>query len=451
MLRCVASSLDWSWLRVSSFCWEIPKMNLLLNKALRLASAMAMMVVGVPLFAFNVESNDASTNDGESIVLGGDELTSGIPGDGPLTLAEIQTWLANADNHKTLSVQLPLGMDKAAANIQGLDKNPLTKAKIELGRQLYFDTRLSVDNTISCASCHDPDFGYAQDTQFGVGIEGLEGNRNSPVAYNRIVTGAQFWDGRAGSLEEQAVGPIANPIEMGNTHEQCVATLKNIPGYAAQFEAIFPDGVTIDNVGRAIASFERVIVTGPSPFDHQERLVNFEQAFAADLEDLSALAEDDPDMFLQYTELKKSVAENPMSDSAKRGQVLFFDTKINCATCHSGANFADELYHNLGVGMDAQEPDLGRYVVTNEDKDKGGFKTPTLRNVELTAPYMHDGSQDTLLEVVEWYAKGGHPNPTLSDKVKKFEATEQDKEDLVEFMRALTGTFPKVCTDRLPE
>lgn len=426
-------------------------MNISLKKALRFASAMAVLVIGSPLLATEVESTDSPANDAEPIVLGGDELISGVPGAGPLTLKEIQVWLANADNHRPLEVQLPMGLDKAAANIQGLDKNPLTKAKIELGRQLYFDTRLSVDNTVSCASCHDPSFGYAKNTQFGVGIQSLEGNRNSPVAYNRIVTGAQFWDGRAGSLEEQAVGPIANPIEMGNTHEQCVKTLKNIPGYVAQFEAIFPDGVTIDNVGRSIASFERVIVTGTSPFDYQERLENFQQAFAADLEDLSALAEDDPDTFFQYAMLKKKVAENPMSDSAKRGRVLFFDPKINCATCHSGANFADELYHNLGVGMDAQEPDLGRYVVTKEAKDKGGFKTPTLRNIELTAPYMHDGSQKTLLEVVEWYAKGGHPNPTLSDKVKKFEATAQDKEDLVEFMRALTGTFPKVCTDRLPE
>ena len=391
------------------------------------------------------------TGNVETVELGRDTLTAGIPGDGPLTLDVLRVWLANADHHRPLDVKLPLGLDKAAASIQGLDKNPLTRAKIELGRQLYFDTRLSSDNTVSCASCHDPNFGYAKDTTFGVGIRNLEGNRNSPVAYNRIITGAQFWDGRAGSLEEQAVGPIANPIEMGNTHEQCVQTLKSIPGYVAQFEAVFSDGVTIDNVGRALASFERVIVTGPAPFDFQERLENFEQAYAAELEDLAVLADEDPDLFFQYAQLKKNVADFPMSDSAKRGRVLFFDPKINCATCHSGANFADELYHNLGVGMAAAEPDLGRYAETKADKDKGAFKTPTLRNVEFTAPYMHDGSQKTLLEVVDWYAKGGHPNATLSDKVKKFDATPQDKEDLVEFMRALTGAFPTVRTDRLPE
>jgi cytochrome c peroxidase len=429
------------------------KMTLSLKTCVTVGFVFVMALVGRPVTAgvFEGTRPGDSGNDETPVVLGSDELTAGIPGNGPLTMETVGVWLADPENHRPLTVQLPLGMDKASANIQGLDQNPLTKAKIELGRQLYFDTRLSVDNTVSCASCHDPNFGYAKDTPFGVGIKGLEGNRNSPVAYNRIVTGAQFWDGRAASLEEQAVGPIANPIEMGNTHQSCVQTLKKIPGYTAQFAAIFPDGITIENVGRAIASFERVLVTGPAPFDYQERLENFEQAFAAELEDLSALAEDDPDLFFQYAQLKKNVADFPMSDSAQRGRKLFFDPKINCATCHSGANFADELYHNLGVGMDAKEPDLGRYVVTKEEKDKGGFKTPTLRNVELTAPYMHDGSQKTLLEVVEWYAKGGHPNPTLSDKVKKFEATPQDKEDLVEFMRALTGSFPKVRTDRLPE
>jgi len=386
-----------------------------------------------------------------TVELGTADLTQGIPGAGPLSLPVIEAWLADPQNHRPLAVSLPLGLDRAAASVQGLTDNPLTKAKIELGRQLYFDTRLSADNTVSCASCHDPNFGYAKDTTFGVGIRDLEGNRNSPVAYNRIITGPQFWDGRAASLEEQAIGPIANPIEMGNTHEQCVQRLQGIPGYVAQFQTIFPDGVTIENVGRAIASFERVLVTGPAAFDHQERLENFIAAYADDLEDLSALAEDDPDLFYQYARLKKNVAEQPMSESAQRGRVLFFDPRINCATCHSGANFADELYHNLGVGMEAKEPDLGRYVVTQEEKDKGAFKTPTLRNVEWTAPYMHDGSQKTLLEVVEWYAKGGHPNPHLSDKVKKFEASEQDKLDLVEFMRALTGSLPAVRTDRLPE
>ena len=140
-----------------------------------------------------------------------------------------------------------------------------------------------------------------------------------------------------------------------------------------------------------------------------------------------------------------------MSEAAIRGRKLFFDKRSNCSTCHTGANFSDEQYHNLGVGMDTEKPDLGRFDQTKEDKDRGAFKTPTIRNVALTAPYMHDGSQKTLEEVVEWYAKGGHANTHLSDKVKKLDLTDQEKSDLVAYMKALTGEFTSVCQDRLPK
>ena len=385
------------------------------------------------------------------VTLGSDELTAGIPGDGPLKLAEIEQWLKNPRKHQELEVTLPMGLSQGHSNIKGLTENPLTLAKIELGRQLYFDRRLSADNSVSCADCHHPDEGFARNTQFGVGIKGQEGGRNSPVSYNRILSGPQFWDGRAADLEEQAVGPIANPIEMGNTHEVAVETLKKNPGYTAQFEAIFDDGVNIDNVGRAIASFERTIVTGPSPWDYWEPLRNFRRAFGEDLEDLDELKEDDPELFERYQELLAESEAHPMSESAQRGRELFFSEKANCTACHAGANFTDELYHNLGVGMDAEEPDLGRYEVTKVEKDKGAFKTPTVRNVTLSPPYMHDGSQKTLEEVVEFYAKGGHPNPYLSEKVKKLDLTDQDKKDLVAFMQALEGPFPKINQERLPE
>ena len=180
-----------------------------------------------------------------AVPLGSPELTAGIPGDGPLTEEAIQQWLAVAANHVPLQVQLPLGLAAGQSQVQIPADNPLTRAKIELGRQLYFDPRLSADGSVSCASCHHPDDGYARHTQFGVGINGQMGGRNSPVSYNRLLSGAQFWDGRAGSLEAQAVGPIANPIEMGNTHEKCVETLKGIEGYKLQFEKIFPE------IGRA--------------------------------------------------------------------------------------------------------------------------------------------------------------------------------------------------------
>ena len=383
-------------------------------------------------------------------LLGGDELTGGIPGTGPLTVEQIKTWLANDKNHETLAVELPLGLNAGANQIFIPKDNPLTRAKVELGRQLYFDPRLSADQKVSCATCHAPDSGWAKATQFGVGIGGLTGNRNSPVSYNRIVSSAQFWDGRAATLEDQAIGPIANPIEMGFTHEESVGALKKVPGYVIQFEKIFPgEGITIKTVGKAIASFERVVVTGPSPADYYEPVYSFEKVFKAELADLAAFKADSPDEFAQYEKLQAASKAHPISDSAKRGRELFFG-KANCTACHVGANFSDEKYHNLGVGMAAAKPDLGRYEVTKNDADRGAFKTPTIRNVAQTAPYMHDGSQKTLEEVVEWYAKGGHPNPNLSDKVKKLDLTAQEKKDVVEYMKALTGPFPKTATARLP-
>lgn len=396
----------------------------------------------------------------ETVLLGSGDLLTGIPGEGDLSNEEIKSWLADPKNHVVIQPELPLGLAAGAAEIQGIDENPLTRAKIELGRQLYFDTRVSNDGTISCASCHDPEFGYAKNTQFGVGVKDQQGGRNSPTAYNRILSGPQFWDGRAESLEAQAVGPIANPIEMGNTHEAFVASLLEIPGYVMQFEAIFPDGINIDNVGKAIATFERAIVTNPAPWDYYQEVAAFEKAFGDDLEyireeqvkDEPELDDEDLDTWKRYTELQAPLEEHPISESAIRGGELFFSEKAGCTACHVGANFSDEKYHNLGVGMTADEPDLGRFVETNDDKDRGAFKTPTVRNVSQTAPYMHDGSQQTLAEVVEWYVKGGHPNPHLSEKVKKLELTEQDKKDLVAFMaEGLLGELPKVETGRLPE
>lgn len=403
-------------------------------------SLMATVVFGTSAFAVSPRGES------DEVVLGDPALTAGVPGVGLLTAEVLDAWLKNPANHKTLKVQLPVGLDAAQANVYIPENNPMTRAKIELGRQLYFDERLSSDNTISCASCHDPLQGYGAETAFGIGVRGQQGGRNSPISYNRILSKSQFWDGRAGSLEEQAVGPVANPIEMGNTHATCVDTLKNIPGYKKQFDVIFNDGVTIDNVGMAIATFERAIVTGPAPSDAYEAVNKFEKVFADDLEYL----DEEPELEAKYTKLKKAVAESPMSESAQRGMVLF-SGKANCTACHAGANFTDEQYHNLGVGMAAEKPDLGRYEVTKDDKDRGAFKTPTLRNVAMSPPYMHDGSQQTLQEVVDWYDKGGHKNPGLSDKMKVLKLNDQEKADLVAYMvEGLSGEFPEVNQGRLP-
>lgn len=403
--------------------------------------AVILFVAGT---VFSVDSVSA-----DELLLGGDSLTRGLPGSGPLTQDELVEWLAVPLNHEEIIPQLPLGLAAGATQIVGLKENPLTRAKVELGRQLYFDTRLSSDNSVSCASCHHPDEGFARHTQFGIGVDGQEGGRNSPVSYNRILSSAQFWDGRAGSLEEQAVGPIANPIEMANTHEKAVATLKEIPGYVLQFDAVFGKGqVNIDNVGKAIAAFERVLVTGPSAYDYNEAFKRFANL---DEDILESLREDNPEVFARYQEAKRAAAANPMSESALRGQGLFFSKTVNCSACHVGANLADEKYHNLGIGMDSKTPDLGRFAVTNEAKDKGAFKTPTIRNVASTAPYMHDGSLKTLEEVVEHYNKGGTKNEWLSDKMHPLKLTDQNKKDLVNFMKACTGSFPRVERGRLPQ
>ncbi|MFM8890041.1 MAG: cytochrome-c peroxidase, partial [Planctomycetia bacterium] len=367
----------------------------------------------------------------ERVALGDPALTAGIPGSGPVTLEQVDRWLSDPKNSVELEPVLPLGLSQGAKEIRGLETNPLTRAKIELGRQLYFDTRLSADSTVSCASCHDPAAGYSAHTKTGVGIRGQLGGRNSPVSYNRILSGPQFWDGRADSLEAQAVGPIQNPIEMGFTHEGVVKRLGEIPAYARQFEKVFGE-LTIDRVGQAIAAFERVLVTAPSPYDFQEQLRPFA---ALDPDDIA----DDPELAKKFAEAKAAAEANPMSDEAKRGREIFFTERGNCTACHVGANLADEKYHNLGIGMDKPEPDLGRFVVSKEEKDTGAFKTPTVRNVALSAPYMHDGSIASLEEVVEWYDKGGHANPHLSDKIRPLKLSAQDKADLVAFMKACTG------------
>ncbi|TWU00681.1 Cytochrome c551 peroxidase precursor [Botrimarina colliarenosi] len=398
----------------------------------------------------------------ETVRLGEGGLLTGIPGEGPLTIEAIRAWLADPANHRELRPELPLGLAAGAADLQAIDPpgagaNPLTRAKIELGRQLFFDPRLSRDGTVSCASCHAPEYGYAFPTQFGVGVAGQQGRRNSPTAANRVLSGAQFWDGRAASLEEQAIGPMVNPIEMGFTHGAVVEMLRHVEGYVLQFKKVFPgEGLTIENAGRAIASFERALVSGPSAWDIAERRRQLRNAGV----------EDDPELAAELAGLEAQAVAQPLSDAARRGATLFFGERTGCTLCHAGANYSDESYHNLGVGMqrlagrNADEPipaeledelDWGRYLVTKDEADRGAFKTPGLRNVAETGPYMHDGSQATLDEVVAWYVKGGEANPFLSPLLEPLDLTATEQAQLVAFLKALRGDWPAVETGRLPE
>jgi cytochrome c peroxidase len=298
---------------------------------------------------------------------------------------------------------LPLGLDPYEAKIP--DDNPLTEEKIALGKMLFFDPRLSQDNTVSCATCHDPQKGYSNGEAVATGVGSQKGGRASPTITNRLFSTLQFWDGRAASLEEQALGPIQNPIEMSMTMPMAIDRLKGIAGYPELFEKAFgtPE-INDERIARAIASFERTVVSGNSPFDR----------------------------------LEMEGDANALSESQKRGLELFRG-KAKCSVCHAGFNFTDEKYHNLGVGYDKESPDLGRYDVTKNDEERGAFKTPTLRDIALTAPYFHDGSAETLEEVVEVYDQGGTPNEHLSENMVKLDLTEQEKTDLVEFMKALTG------------
>jgi cytochrome c peroxidase len=296
--------------------------------------------------------------------------------------------------------KVPLGLPP----LQWPRDNPYSPAKVELGRDLYFDRRLSADDTVSCASCHAPQYGFTDGASVSTGIRAQKGGRSAPTVINRAYSLAQFWDGRAGTLEEQAKGPMANPIEMGNTHDAVVSRLKSIPGYRPLFAKAFGnEEINIDRVAQAIASFERTVLSGNAPYDRY-----------------------------------KAGNRAAMNESQVRGMKVFFD-KAQCDRCHEGSNFTLNAYANIGIGTDKPEPDVGRFAVTKDPKDWGAFKTPTLREIEHTGPYMHDGSLKTLDEVVEYYNKGGTPNRNLDQNIKKLNLSEPEKKDLVAFLKALSG------------
>lgn len=321
----------------------------------------------------------------------------------PLPAAEDSRPQAQTLTSGSFTLQLPLGLQADAAYIP--EDNPITTEKIDLGKLLYFDPRLSKDGTISCASCHNPYHGFTDPHRTSAGVGGALGGRNSPTVINRLFSKEQFWDGRAEDLEDQAHGPLVNPVEMAMpSHDHVVKNCSRIRGYRPYFERAYGSKeVTMKKIAQAIASYERTVLSGNSPFD-------------------------------RYTAGDKDA----LSASAVRGMELF-NGKANCRVCHTGFNFTDESYHNLGVGMDKPKPDLGRYEITKDENDKGAFKTPTLRNIALTAPYMHDGSEATLRQVVEFYNRGGIKNQWLSAEIKPLGLGEREITDLVAFLEALSG------------
>ena len=289
--------------------------------------------------------------------------------------------------------------------------NPQTSMKVFLGKQLFFDTRLSADNTISCATCHNPALGWSDVGPTSTGIRGQLGGRRSPPVSNSAYNSLQFWDGRAPSLEEQAKGPIANPLEMGNTHEVMIRSVNDIPGYIDNFNDVYGTSpITIDQVADAIASFERTVVTTDSPFDW------FVQG---DAQALSPL---------------------------EREGLEVFNGKGHCTACHWGGNLSDGRFHNVGVRQSGTV-DNGRYAVTKDPRDRFAFKTPTMRDVGLRPPYLHNGSEEDLAAVVEFYNRGGDTNdPNLDPLIVPLGLAEREKRALVAFLQqSLISLNPEVA------
>jgi len=307
--------------------------------------------------------------------------------------------------------KVPLGLPPVPVP----DDNPMTPEKVELGKLLYFDGRLSRDGKISCATCHDPKMAWAEHEPTSSGIGSQRGGRNAPTVINAAYATVQFWDGRAPSLEAQALGPIENPIEMGHKLETMIQDLTKVSAYKERFQQVFGSEITKEGVGQAIAAFERTVLSGNSPYDK----------FQAG--DPSAL-----------------------SDAQKQGLKLFED---NCAVCHAPPTFSTYSFFNAGVGMDQQQPDKGRMDVTKDERDLGKFRVPALRDVANTAPYFHNGSVEKLEDAVALMAGGGKDNPNLAPALKAVRAANlgpQDQKDLVEFLKALSGEYPIIEPPALP-
>jgi cytochrome c peroxidase len=294
--------------------------------------------------------------------------------------------------------------------------NPPSSLKIHLGKELYFDARLSADGSVSCASCHNPALGWSDEGPTSKGIHGQLGGRRAPPVSNAAYSPLQFWDGRSPSLEDQAKGPIQNPIEMGNTHQAMIQTVSAISGYEDEFRAVFGGGpITVDQVADAIAAFERTVVTTDSRFDRYVR---------GDHEAMTRLE--------------------------KKGLEIF-NGKGHCTSCHWGPYFSDGRFHNLGVPhKDPKNPDVGRFAVTKDPRDMGAFKTPTVRDAARRAPYLHDGSEKSLESLIDFYDRGGGKDPNLDPLMVPLELSKTEKAALVAFIKALDSLNPEVADVKPP-
>ncbi len=360
---------------------------------------------------------------------------------------------------EAFELRLPTGIRRTLWRQRIPADNPMTPAKVSLGQALYFDKRLSANGTVSCATCHDPANAFTDHSTVAIGVSSKAGTRNAPTILNAMFSERLFWDGRVGSLEEQAKQPITNPFEMGmGGNDAVVARVTAIPEYRQRFQRVFRnEGITIDTIVKAIAAYERTQLSANSPFD---RFISG---------DTNAITK------------------------AQKGGWELFKGKAKCIECHSFSAaspfFTDFKFHNTGIaakdmnfeqlsGLAKQMADsktnssgdkpinltnnlpapgpqtqnsvsslahtpgfteLGRYLVTKQPKDIAAFKTPTLRDIELTTPYMHNGAEKTLIDVVRFYNRGGNANANLDERMRLLHLSDEEINDLVEFMRALTS------------
>jgi cytochrome c peroxidase len=297
---------------------------------------------------------------------------------------------------------VPRGLDLVAPAPEG---NLVTPAKVALGKRLFFDPILSRDGDLSCTSCHQPGLYFTDGRTLPVGSEGRVGSRNVPSILNAAYGRAFLWDGRAASIEEQVLGPIQGDAELALSLAELMRRLEADERYPGYFRTAFGRGrITPDRVAQALASYVRTLRSGDSPLDR--------------------FLDGDADA---------------LSPGAREGFGLFVG-KANCGTCHLAPLFTDHDFHNTGVSWGSS--DRGRYSVTGLAEDRGRFKTPSLRNVAMTAPYMHDGSIATLAEVVEHYDRGGGANPGLDSEIRPLDLTPDEKTDLISFLEALTAEPP---------
>ncbi len=301
---------------------------------------------------------------------------------------------------QTAGPRPPLGLDLYRPVPE---HNILTREKIALGRRLFHERRLSRDGSLSCAGCHDPRRGFADGRRVARGIGGAPGSRNVPAIVNRAWGTAFFWDGRASTLEQQALQPILSPTELGMAPEGVVALARSAQ-YRSDFVTVFGAEPTLSDVARALASYVRTIVAGASPFD-------------------------------RYIEGQRGA----LGADAVRGLGLFRG-KAGCTACHAGPTLSDERFHNTGVAWrTGRLSDDGRARVTGAEADRGAFKTPSLRQVTRTAPYMHDGSFATLEQVIDYYDAGGQANPALDSRIRPLHLSAGERRDLLAFLASLTG------------